>query len=234
MKNLFRENKLLCTALITSLVIHLVLVISLSISRSKRSSKPLKSIDIVYQKIKSIEDPQRKEVRKNLKVLKEKASRSKVDILTKDNNEFSPIHENIKNVSKVSEQFRIKNKSSPKISTSDMTRSVSVPLLKSDKIDNPQYLDYNSRIRQKIENQAYFYVDHPEFQTGSVYVTFLLSSNGKLMKIQIREDRTFANDYLKEIALKTVEDAAPFSKFPEGLNYPEFTFNIMIDFKKDN
>ena len=52
----------------------------------------------MYQKIKSIEDPQRKEVRKNLKVLKEKASRSKVDILTKDNNEFSPIHENIKNL----------------------------------------------------------------------------------------------------------------------------------------
>jgi hypothetical protein len=74
-------------------------------------------------------------------------------------------------------------------------------------------------------------VNHPDFEAGKVYLTFVLASNGALQQLQIIENKTFANDYLRTIALKSIKESNPFPPFPKDFDYPEFTFNLLISFQ---
>ena len=127
----------------------------------------------------------------------------------------------------------LEKKLSPKITPKEMQRSISVPMLHSEKITNPQYLSYNQTIRQRIRQRAYQYVDHPDFATGEVYLAFIIDQQGRLRDVHILAAQTTANQYLQDIGLRSVREAAPFKPFPEDLVYPELTFNVAISFTID-
>ena len=110
-------------------------------------------------------------------------------------------------------------------------RKISVPVLKSEKITNVKYVSYNESIRQKIRQQAYKYAENPDFQSGEVYLTFVLGSDGQLKDIKIIEDKTRANTFLRNVGLRSVREASPFAAFPKDLMYPELTFNVVISFE---
>lgn len=110
-------------------------------------------------------------------------------------------------------------------------RFVAVPLLTSEKMDNPRYSNYTGLIRGKIRDRAYFYVDSPDFQPGEVYLTFVLLSNGALKAVRINDDKTRANDYLRSVSLRSIKESSPFPAFPSDLNYPELSFNVVISFQ---
>jgi hypothetical protein len=74
-------------------------------------------------------------------------------------------------------------------------------------------------------------VNHPDFQAGEVYVTFVLESSGILKKVKIIEEKTAANSYLRNVALRSIMESNPFPPFPKGFDYPEFTFNLLITFQ---
>jgi len=154
-----------------------------------------------------------------------------VEILPKKRDAFSSIGRNIKDISKFTGKFKLNKKQSPKIKILDIERRVTVPLFKTDKITNPKYLSYNENVRQRIRQQAYSYVDHPEFDAGEVYLTFVLISDGSLKQTKVIEDKTAANPYLRTIGLRSIKEANPFPPFPKDLNYPELTFNVVISFE---
>ena len=108
-------------------------------------------------------------------------------------------------------------------------KTVSVPALQSEKINNPSYANYYSLVRGRIKQRAYF--NYSEYYAGEVYVTFILASDGILKELQILEDRTTGGPYLRTIGLKSVKEAAPFPPFPKELHYPELTFNVVISFQ---
>ena len=110
-------------------------------------------------------------------------------------------------------------------------RSITVPALNAQKITNPQYLSYNDRIRDKIRNRAYFYIDDPKFQAGEVYMTFVVTSDGALKDLQVINDRSHANDYLRTVGLRSIKESSPFPPFPSELKYPELSFNVVISFE---
>lgn len=110
-------------------------------------------------------------------------------------------------------------------------RSISVPVVASQKITNPKYVGYNDRIRDKIRNRAYFYIDDPKFQAGEVYLTFVVTADGNLKDLQIINDRSRANDYLRSVGLRSVKESSPFPPFPPDLQYPELSFNVVISFE---
>ena len=110
-------------------------------------------------------------------------------------------------------------------------RSISVPVVATQKITNPNYIGYNDRIRDKIRNRAYFYIDDPQFQQGEVYLTFIVTSDGNLKDLQIIGERTHANDYLRAVGLRSVKESSPFPPFPASLKYPELSFNVVISFQ---
>jgi len=103
--------------------------------------------------------------------------------------------------------------------------------LKSEKITNPKYINYHEVIRSKIKNRAYFYVNDPQFESGEVYLTFVLNSDGHLSRIKIIDEKTRANSYLRSVGLRSIKESSPFPTFPSDLAYPELSFNVIISFE---
>jgi len=110
-----------------------------------------------------------------------------------------------------------------------VTKEVSIPMLQSEKINTPSYITYYQIVRDRIRDRAYS--NYTKLSVGEVFVTFVIKSNGALSGLQILEAKSAANDFLREVGLKSVNEAAPFPPFPKDLTYPELTFNVSISFQ---
>jgi TonB family protein len=108
-------------------------------------------------------------------------------------------------------------------------KRISLPAIEMAKIDNPSYISYYQIVREKIRRSAYQNYTHNE--TGEVYVSFIISNDGYIKDVRLAEEKTKANDYLKNIALRSIRDASPFPNFPKELDYPQLSFNIIISFE---
>jgi TonB family protein len=108
-------------------------------------------------------------------------------------------------------------------------RKITLPALQMAKIDNPSYISYYQIVREKIRRSAYQNYTHNA--TGEVYVSFIISNDGYIKDVRLVEEKTAADDYLKNIALRSIRDASPFPNFPKELDYPQLSFNIIISFE---
>jgi outer membrane biosynthesis protein TonB len=126
---------------------------------------------------------------------------------------------------KVLERVPDKNR----VSSAAIKKTVSVPLLESEKINNPSYQSYYSLVRARIRQRAYF--NYAEYYAGEVYLTFILNNDGSLKDLKIIEEKSSGGPYLRTIGLKSIKEAVPFPPFPKALNYPELTFNVVISFQ---
>ena len=108
-------------------------------------------------------------------------------------------------------------------------KKISLPPIQMAKINNPSYISYYQVVREKIRRSAY--QNYTKNETGEVYISFIISSNGYLKDVHMIGEKTTANDYLKDVALRSVKDASPFPNFPGELDYPQLTFNIIISFE---
>jgi len=126
---------------------------------------------------------------------------------------------------------------SPQLSRPNLTASspiaikkkISLPPIDMAKINNPNYITYYQIVREKIRRSAFQNFTHNE--TGEVYVSFIISNDGLIRNTRLVEEKTTANDYLKDIALKSVREASPFPNFPKELDYQQLSFNIIISFQ---
>lgn len=122
--------------------------------------------------------------------------------------------------------------SKPDFSSPDIMiikKKINLPPIEMAKIDNPSYINYYQIVREKIRRSAY--QNYTQNATGEVYVSFIISNDGDIRLVRLVEEKTTANDYLKNIALKSVKDASPFPNFPKELDYPQLSFNIIISFE---
>jgi outer membrane biosynthesis protein TonB len=137
----------------------------------------------------------------------------------------------LRDTDKLSRRIDVPDKQPLKMTNLVEKRSISVPVVASQKITNPKYVGYNDRIRDKIRNRAYFYIDDPQFQSGEVYLTFVVTADGNLKDLQIIGERSRANEYLRTVGLRSVKESSPFPPFPADLQYPELSFNVVISFE---
>ena len=137
----------------------------------------------------------------------------------------SPFRESFDAVS----QFRIFERAPEKVKGLKVTKEVSVPVLSSEKINTPAYATYYQIVRDRIRDRAY--VNYTRLSVGEVYLTFIIRSNGALAELQILEQKSEANEFLRAVGVKSVQEAAPFPPFPKDLGYPELTFNVQISFQ---
>ncbi len=126
---------------------------------------------------------------------------------------------------KVLERVPDKNR----VSNTALKKTVSVPILESEKINNPSYQSYYSLVRARIRQRAYF--NYAEYYAGEVYLTFILNKDGTLKDLKIIEEKSSGGPYLRTIGLKSIKEAVPYPPFPKELNYPELTFNVVISFQ---
>lgn len=95
---------------------------------------------------------------------------------------------------------------------------------------NPAYMDYYQIIRERIRINAFKYYE--SIKTGEIYLTFIINNDGSLDGLYL--DSNLSNhDELTDIALKSVEAAAPFPSFPKELVYSKLQFKISILFKNN-
>ncbi|MBF0478741.1 MAG: hypothetical protein HQL26_04600 [Candidatus Omnitrophica bacterium] len=226
------SNRIFTFCLISSLVIHIVLILGLSWHIHLLSVHQKQAVEVTYNvsrnKSKAIIEKQLEMAKKNFKPDPKKD----LDILSKDSSKLAFDKTSFKSIEKTPTDFKLDHDFSHV--TRHMTKEkVSIPLLDSQEISNPKYQNYNQVIRQRIKEHAYYYVDHPDFRSGEVYLTFVINGRGELAAVRVIESRTRANDYLKTIAMQSVKDSAPFPAFPTDLKYPELTFNVVISFEVD-
>ena len=214
-----------------------IIVLSLPYSKTPKWSRPFNSIEVTYQDLRSQSKERNGISSDDLKIVKDSRSYQdqKLRILDKNDTLFSAIGERIKDISKLTGKLRESQKKMNKITTLDLGKKITLPPLSNEKITNPKYLTYNDDMRdtisRNIKQRAYAYVNHPDFEAGEVYLTFVLESGGQLKGVKIIEDKTLANDYLRDVALKSIRESNPFPPFPKGFDYPEFTFHLLISFQ---
>ena len=120
----------------------------------------------------------------------------------------------------------------PTFANSDLIaikRKITLPPIEMAKLDNPSYISYYQIVREKIRRSAY--QNYTRNETGEVYVSFIISNDGYIKDVRLADEKTTANDYLKNIALRSIRDASPFPNFPKELDYPQLSFNIIISFE---
>lgn len=83
------------------------------------------------------------------------------------------------------------------------------------------------KIAQRVEENQKDYS-----KGGVVSVIFRLKSDGTVLAISIDPRLSTIDNMLREIAIKSVKEAAPFPAFPKNLKKPEWLFNITISFKQ--
>lgn len=232
------EKKLFIIGLLFSFLVHVFIIAFLSLLQSKRIifPRPIKSIALTYQNLKTRTEEKKETSFKDLKVTRDLKpyQNQKIKVLTKKENIFSMIGKRIRDISKLSGKLR-SSQTTQKITTLDIGKKIILSPLKAEKITNPKYLTYNDDMREtisrNIKQRAYAYVNHPDFEAGEVYLTFVLENGGMLKQVKVIEDKTFANDYLRDVALRSIKESNPFPPFPKGFDYPEFTFNLLISFQ---
>ena len=218
------EDKIFKYALAISLIIHIGILARVSYSNIHFQTNPINSIEVVYPKItiqnKVIGDEKKRssDMKLNFKKTTQELTKQKASL-----------ESFMKDMTKLADDL-IHPSAKPKSVKSDKAkRKVSVPEIDSKRIKNPLYTEYYQNIRSRIREKAYY--NYEQFDAGEIYITFIIQNDGILKDIKIIEERTSANQYLRRISIRSVQQASPFPPFPEGLKYPELSFNVVISFE---
>ncbi|HBR14672.1 MAG TPA: hypothetical protein DD723_03890 [Candidatus Omnitrophica bacterium] len=226
-------NSLFYKALFFSFFIHLVGIVFFSLSPARPFQKSLKRIEVTYQAIKTKQENKNTSHAKNLRIIKEEKFSRRVKLPLQKPNLFSSLGNKIRDVSKATDNVSFSQKQVPKIKILESERKISIPIFKMEKITNPNYVAFTGIMKRKILQCAYKKkLYRPEFGEGSVYLSFVLLSDGRLKQIKIIDEKTAANNDLRHIGLNMVEESVPFAPFPQEYQiYPELTFNVLISFE---
>jgi outer membrane biosynthesis protein TonB len=96
---------------------------------------------------------------------------------------------------------------------------------------NPAYMNYYRLIREKIRSNAYH--NYNSDRKGEILIGFLVNKDGSLSYVSLIPE-SVSNKTLREIALKSVKESAPFPAFPPELKkYSQLRFSISIYFKNN-
>ena len=106
---------------------------------------------------------------------------------------------------------------------------ITLALSEVDKSSSPSYVAHSQIVREKIKRSLY--QNYSRIETGQVYLSFVLSRDGYLRQVKLVEGKSSPNPYLREIAMRSIQDAAPFPNFPKELDYDQLSFNVVISFE---
>lgn len=203
-----------------SLAIHMSLFIVMPYHALTQAIRPLKPIEVSY-KLSVNSRPQERAQRAQNKTIGQIPSLSDKKIST----EF------IKN--EIFKEKPILNsgyKPSYKEGPGSLKKNVSLPNIPGETFKTPEYKSYYQLIREKIRRFAYY--NYRKLQEGEVFLTFSLTPKGELAEVSVNEQKSSKDDYLRNTALNSIREAAPFGDFPEKLKKNlKLSFNVIISFE---
>lgn len=216
---MFKE-KTFQIALCVSVLAHAVMLYQLPQMNLTVHKSP-KQLEVTYQQIKGVS--------RDLMLLTKKleqskdSERDKIHVVKTPESEHSLFKDNFL-VKKIQE---LQNK--PKLAKIDTQKKKSVTSTLESKMENPLYKTYYQKIRERIKRRAYR--NYTKYEEGEIYLSFMIANDGKLKAVKVFKDKSSPNDFLQEITLRSVQDAAPYPKFPSNLDFPELSFNVIISFE---
>jgi hypothetical protein len=222
------ENKILRYALIVSLLVHIIILWNLTyVNIRLREEKSPRAIKVTYSTAafqKKVALP---------KIVPQQGM--KVDLARQvktSRDEQRNISSFMKDISKRTNDF-IRQVQKPKaLDEKNRKRKVTVPPVETLQIKNPLYVSYYQIVRNRIKDRAYSnYVNSGKFDAGEVYLAFMLDSSGALKEIHVTEERTRANQHLRQVSIRSIQESSSFPPFPQELNYPELSFNVVISYE---
>ncbi len=217
------SDKTFCTTLIISAIVHGALFYRMPFLNLFPSFKAVNKVEITYLKLKPQELVETKDEfhKRDIKLKSEH----------KDYAKKLPPPQFVKKEELFTKEYQSLLRK-PQLARPDVIaikKNIQLKPLEINKINNPIYINYYQVVREKIRRCAY--QNYTRSETGQIYLTFVVLSNGTLSVAKIIDEKSTDNNYLKEVALKSIKDAAPFPAFPKELDYPHLSFNVIISFE---
>ncbi len=228
------EKKILYSAIIVSLAAHTAILLQAPDWLFLPKNKTEQQIAVHY--IKSVQPPEaplREIVRKTVPVPQ---LPPKVDL---DGNLKVPVQDKTSvrevfknNTEAFRQQASFMKPAALKPDTIEIKKKITLPQMapmEEDKIKNPSYIGYYQLVREKIRRAAYH--NYVRTETGEVFLSFVVGRDGSLKDLRLQEGRSSGSPYLAQVAEKSIREAAPFTAFPQDLDYPQLSFNVIISFQ---
>lgn len=212
-----------------SLAVHSLVLLSLPRLTTQQLNKSLEKIEVTYYKLQVLsevlqsrqKDIQPPEMKRHYK--------DSISLLKKDRLPPAFTTKEGSQIFKKTDSQQIKPLT---VKQFQAQKKITLPPVKSEKMKNQVYNNYYQIIREKIRHRAYS--NYSRYEIGEVYLTFVVSSEGRLKGVKLIPEKTRAADYLKAVSLRSIQDSAPFPAFPANLPFPELTFNVIISFEVNN
>jgi outer membrane biosynthesis protein TonB len=222
------EDRFFKYAVIVSLILHCCLFVKLYLSPQKKEVQQRTS-ELAYHLEPAPPEPQMEALTPNDKAMSFEPSVANAKVDTTASREIKGPESLFKDGADLASQFKVFERAPEKVKGLKVTKEVSIPVLKSEKINTPAYATYYQIVRDRIRDRAY--TNYTKLSVGEVYLTFIIKSDGTLTALQILENKSEANEFLRSVGMKSVQEAGPFPPFPKDLGYPELTFNVQISFQ---
>ena len=225
------KNSVFLGCLVLSMAIHTAFFIAFPY-QAIQSPQPKKSVEVYYEQ--SVGQKAVAPLQEYIPSRQEKSKLPKI-VTTK---EEKPLRMNTRTIQDFIKNEIFKETSSmadvkkPFTKKEDipLRKSISMPNLPGETLKTPEYKNYYQAIREKIRKYAYY--NYKKLQEGEVFLSFSLTSDGQLLDAKVNVGKSSKNEYLREIALKSVTDAAPYPEFPAKLkNNNKLSFNVIISFE---
>ncbi|MFH1692356.1 MAG: energy transducer TonB [Candidatus Omnitrophota bacterium] len=124
----------------------------------------------------------------------------------------------------------VKNPFVKKEEEHSVKKAVNLPNIPGEIFKSPDYKNYYHIVREKIRKLAY--QNYKQLQEGEVFLTFSLDPQGNLLTVEVNEAKSVKDSYLRQIAIKSVKNGAPYPEFPKKLkNQKQLSFNVIISFE---
>lgn len=230
---LMNSNNIFINALIISLAIHFAIFLKFAGLNLLSPEKKAKGIEITYVT---------KHKERFERIKKNNASGKKIDEFLKLSNKMITQRMPVPQYEEPSRDIgmlRTKNSfksidiEKPAIAKPDIVaikKKITLQPVEAGKINSPSYINYYQIVREKIRRAAY--QNYSRADEGEAYLSFVITRFGLVSEIGLVEEKsTLKSAFLKEVAINSIRDAAPFPSFPKELDYPQLSFNIIISFE---
>lgn len=201
-----------------SLVLHTLLAVSFYQPGAQKEDAGKKFVDISYVRYVPEKNAppqiQYPPVIKNAQPSKEKAVLIKAPARSLNNNAAAPIERVIPAAAAKEGGFIIKSSDE----------------LLADPQKGKIFLNYFGLVRQRVRHEAEKGFLRGSLGHGDVMLYFVLKSDGAVVNVSVINERSSAEPFIKDFAVRCVRACSPFPRFPKELGMQRISFNLSILF----
>ena len=215
------ENKTFHIAFLVSVLIHSIFFLGLPRMSFFPSRRSLENLKITYYKVREIPEDKKISSKESEPIVKELPEIKKEEILRPPGaltKETEDTETQPKRVTAFKPAKQKKFETMLEEEQSDAKKAT--------------YISYYRAVREKIRQHAdENYPKNRNLGEGEVFLSFVVASNGELLRVRVINEKSTNDISLRNIAIGSVRDASPFPPFPRGMSQYQITFNVIILFE---